>query len=141
MHHVDRAFEKMKERNWDCIYFAIDVHGTILKSTYKKDLKFEFYDGAEEVLRYMSTRDDIKMIVYSSSHKAYLESLIEFLLEKHIYFDYVNENPEVETNELSDFDSKLYFDVLLDDKAGFDPTTDWKRLLDSLSKHPNQNNE
>ncbi len=139
MHHVDRAFEKMKERKWDCIYFAIDIHGVILKSNYKKGHYFEYYSGAEEVLRYLSTRDDIKLIMFSSSHKAYTEGLIGDMLEKHIYFDYVNENPEVETNELSDFETKFYFDVLLDDKAGFDPSTDWKRLLDTLAKHPNEN--
>lgn len=139
MNYVTKAFDKMRERKWDCIYFAIDLHGTVLKPTHKKDTHFEFYPGAEEVLRYLSTRNDIKLIIYTSSHNAYIESLMGTLLEKHIYFDYINENPEVETNELSDFNVKFHFDVLLDDKAGFDPDTDWKDLLNTISAESNDN--
>jgi len=136
MKYVERAFAKMKERNWDCIYFAIDVHGTFIKSTYKKDTHFEFYPGAEEVLKYMSTRPDIKMIMYTSSHASYTDCLFEELISKHIYFDYINENPEVETNKISDFSIKFHFDVILDDKAGFEAETDWKLLKETLEKYP-----
>lgn len=138
MFHVDNAFKKMKERNWDCIYLAIDVHGTILKPTHKKDVHFEFYTGAEDALKYLSTRDDLKLIIYTSSHKAYIESLIEFFLEHHIYFDFVNENPEVESNVISDFDDKFHFDILLDDKAGFNGDTDWKPLIEAIEKYPTE---
>lgn len=137
MNHIERAFDKMKERKWDCIYFAIDAHGTIFKSTYKKDNVFEYYPGAKEVLKYLSTRDDIKLILWTCSHPSYIDSLFKNCVFNHIYFDYVNENPEVETNELSNFSQKFYFDVVLDDKAGFNPETDWWKLFDLIvQKYP-----
>lgn len=135
MEHVKRAFDKMKERKWDCIYFAIDIHGTVIKSTYNKDTHFEYYPNAEKVLKYLSTREDIKLIIYTSSHEGYINDLLNNFVEKHIYFDYVNENPEVDTNKLSDFSKKFHFDVLLDDKAGFEPDRDWPLLYQALLDH------
>lgn len=124
----------MKEKKWDCIYFAVDAHGTFIKSTYKQDKEFAYYPGAEETLKLISQRDDIKLILWTCSHPAYIESLFEDCVGRHIYFDYINENPEVETNELSNFEQKFYFDVVLDDKGGFDPETDWLKLYKLLTE-------
>lgn len=135
MQHVINAFSKMKERNWDCIYMAIDAHGTFLKPTYKKDSVFKFYDGSENVLKYLSTRKDIKLILFTSSHTEYISNLLNELVSRGIYFDYVNENPEIESDKISCFETKFYFDVLLDDKAGFNPETDWSRLLDTVEQY------
>jgi len=126
----------MKEKKWDCIYLALDAHGTIIKPTHKKDVLFEYYPKAEEVLKYLSTREDIKIILYTSSHVAYIDSLVGDFLSRHIYIDYVNENPEVESNELSDFTDKFYFDIMLDDKGGFNPDTDWDKLNDAIKQYP-----
>ena len=51
-----------------------------------------------------------------------------------IEFSYINENPEVAgKTEWGDFDTKMYANVLLDDKAGFDPEEDWHALLHHFS--------
>ena len=42
-----------------------------------------------------------------------------------INFDYINENPEINSNKLSDFSKKFYFNIGLDDKCGFDAEQDW----------------
>lgn len=51
-----------------------------------------------------------------------------FFQENGINFDYINENPEVNSTEYADFDTKLYFNVGLDDKFGFDVEEDWKEI-------------
>ena len=49
-----------------------------------------------------------------------------------IYSWEFNFNPAIENTKTSCFDDKFYFSVLLDDKAGFDPDTDWKLIYDYL---------
>ena len=43
-----------------------------------------------------------------------------------VKFDYVNSNPEVGATDILDPSEKLYFNVGIDDKFGFEPDTDWK---------------
>ena len=52
-----------------------------------------------------------------------------------IKFDYINENPLEVNSELSDFSKKFYFNILLDDKAGFYPKEDWQIVLDFFLRH------
>ncbi len=33
----DAALERMQKKKWDCIYFMIDIHGTIFKPCYKEE--------------------------------------------------------------------------------------------------------
>ncbi len=44
-----------------------------------------------------------------------------------IHFEYANHNPEVD---------KLYFNVGIDDKFGFDPDNDWAEVITVLNAHP-----
>ena len=50
-----------------------------------------------------------------------------------IHFDYINENPEVGNSSFQDFSVKLYFNVGIDDKFGFDPGTDWVKVIEALA--------
>ena len=34
------------------------------------------------------------------------------------------------------FDAKLYFNVGIDDKFGFDPVTDWAEVMEAVGKWP-----
>ena len=43
------------------------------------------------------------------------------------------ENPEIESNRYANFTKKFYYDILLDDKAGFEPN-DWFEIYNFLSK-------
>jgi hypothetical protein len=67
----------------------------------------------------------VKLILWTSSHRPVIDNALEFLRKKGIFFDYVNENPDIDNDKLCDFSDKFYFDVLLDDKAGFYPARDW----------------
>jgi hypothetical protein len=56
-------------------------------------------------------------------------------MDKHdLQFHYVNHNPECPSDELCDFSKKFYMNILLDDKAGFDATTDWLEIKNELIK-------
>jgi hypothetical protein len=48
-------------------------------------------------------------------------------------FHHFNVNPGCPSNDLCDFKKKLYFNFLLDDKAGFDPHNDWREIYDVLT--------
>lgn len=138
---IYKAYKIKKDRGWDYIYFAVDLHDTIAESTYTKDELDDknFYNGALEVLQYISeNHPEIVLILYTSSYKEYLESYMKIFKKWNINFKYFNENPECPTTELADFSTKFYFNVLIDDKAGFDPYEDWIKILDTLDEMDNK---
>ena len=54
--------------------------------------------------------------------------------EEGIHFDYANENPEVGNTSFQNFEVKLYFNVGIDDKFGFEPETDWIKVIEVLGR-------
>lgn len=137
---IKRAYDVMLERNWNKIYWAIDLHGVVLKSNYENG-SYEFInDDARIALQWMSVIDENILILWSSCHEEEQVKILEFFKENGIDIAYFNANPEVPNTKTGCFDKKFYFSVLLDDKAGFDPEVDWNYLyevmLDRLSsKH------
>jgi hypothetical protein len=131
--NIRRAFADKKRKNWDRLYFAIDLHDVVIQGKYNK-----FNEGAEifpyvrEFFAWAVARKDIVLILWTSSHKEAQDNILDKLAKDGITFNYVDENPEVPTTELCDFDRKFYFNVLLDDKAGFEGETDWKLIIDEL---------
>ena len=49
-----------------------------------------------------------------------------------INFTYINDNPEYIGNDYADFSKKFYYNILLDDKAGFEGETDWLLVKNEL---------
>jgi hypothetical protein len=127
---ITNCLQLSKSKEWAKTYWAFDIHGTILKPTFKGgDLSTEFYPFAKETLQLLSTKKDIVRILYTCS---YPEELIEYLryFKSHgIHFDHVNENPDVCAGSYGHYDRKFYFNILFEDKAGFDPLTDWEPVL------------
>lgn len=121
--------EKYK-RNWDTLYFAVDLHGTIIER-YTGDA-IKPYPWAADVLRELSRRPDIILILYTSSYQENLKPFYEWCSYQGITFKYLNENPECPNNKTGDFSQKFYFNVLLDDRAGFNPETDWYEVKKTL---------
>jgi hypothetical protein len=130
----DRAFKKLHEREWDKIYVVIDLHETMIKPTYQSDDVYDFYDGVLETLKLMSDDKRISLILYTSSHVGYRVDFLKYMcFKQHIYFDHHNDNPEVENTHYGCFnDGKFYYDVFIDDKAGFDPEEDWSKIKRTL---------
>jgi hypothetical protein len=136
----ENAFDVMESRNWDCIYVAVDVHDTIFRSNYSDSLlPDEFVPNAIQALKFMTRINQIKLILYTSSSMEHCLQYVEILKEGGIKIDYINENPEVPSKGYADFSSKFYFNVLIDDKAGFDSKSmssynDWSLLIEYLKK-------
>jgi len=133
---LDEAFRISKERKWEFFYVAIDLHKTVLYPDYDKKFVNNFYKHASEVLQIMSGRPDMKLIMYTCSHPEEIEQYLTFFKEHGITFLYVNKNPDVTDTLYGDFSGKPYMNVLLEDKAGFDPNEDWAKLKKTLKKYP-----
>lgn len=137
-HAIERAFEKKLKKGWDewhQMYWLVDLHDVIIPGTYTQNNEGkELYPNAGDVLRWLTSRKDMCPILWTSSHDYAIDEITKWLLEHQIEFTYVNENPEVIGNDLLNVDRKLYFDVLLEDKAGFNGMTDWKVIKDVLDE-------
>ena len=124
-----------KHKSWDFTYWAFDLHSTIVKPNYESgNIPTEFYPLAKQVLQEISKRDDIVMIMYTCSHPHEIEQYKELFESTGINFKYVNENPEVLTdhNGYGYYEKKFYFNVLFEDKAGFDAENDWLQVAKTL---------
>lgn len=122
------ALKKKNERGWEKIYVFVDIHETILKPTYKIRGEKEFYRHAKEALQLMSDSDNVSLGLYTCSYPDEIQEYLEFFKENNIIFEHVNENLEVDNDAYGYFEDKPYFNVLLDDKAGFDAEEDWIKL-------------
>lgn len=122
------SFKLLKEKSWDKIYVAIDIHETCLKPTWSSKSSTEFYKNALETLQMMSNHPQICLIMWSCSTDKVIHEYLKFFAKNGINFHYANENPECPSTEWANFESKLYFNVGLDDKFGFIPRLDWKPL-------------
>ena len=132
----DAAFIRMREKDWEKIYVAVDIHDTILRACYDDDETYDYFPLAKDTLRAMSLRVDICLILWSSCHRVKLMEYAQHFLDNGIRFDYINENPEVGNTHLQNFEEKLYMNVGLDDKFGFEPMTDWEVIGHVLEEYP-----
>ena len=136
---LDKAFSRMEEQGWDKIYILVDIHDTIFRACYTENDPYDMFPYAEQVLKMLSARKDISLILWTSTYQNKIAEYIRKLKSMGIYFDMVNCNFEVENTKLSCFDEKPYFNVGIDDKFGFDGETDWKELYDYLNTFVTKN--
>lgn len=133
--NIKKTFEMKAIKGWPEVYFCIDLHGTIIPSGKNSDDKtdvLEFYPYAKEVLQWLSRRKDIMMILWTSTPVHRLAHVWHWLGNNRIHFDFLNSNTHAKSTPRSDFDRKFYFSVLLDDRAGFEPETDWLAIKNEL---------
>tara|TARA_R110000868_G_scaffold115997_6_gene309363 strand:+ start:8435 stop:8875 length:441 start_codon:yes stop_codon:yes gene_type:complete len=131
------AFKCMDRNEWDHIYVFIDLHSTLVNPSYGHGkISTELYDGALEGLKMLYNSEDVKMVMYTCSHPHEIVEYVNFFGGVGIKWDYINENPEVKTNNnyYGCYDKKPYYNVLIDDKAGFDGENDWAELNNYLKK-------
>ena len=132
---IEKMFAHSFEKEWFETYWAFDIHGTILIPTFRKDsYDSDFYPFAKEALQLISERDDIIMILSTSSYPEEIEHYQKIFKENNIHFKYVNENPEIDTakGNFGYYKDKFYFNVLFEDKAGFDPEEEWWWIWDLM---------
>lgn len=138
---IQAAFSRAHKKNWWKLYVAVDVHGVIFYSTHDKSVQRKFMPGAKEALLYLSRRKDITLFLWSCSHPEEVEELKVFFKKHGINFTYYGENPEVTNGALGFYEKKPYYNILLDDKAGFNHE-EWPLVLEEFKKHPGmENNE
>lgn len=129
---IQKAFKYAKEKNWDYVVFLIDIHDTIFKATYSNTENFEYLGKAKEALQLMSSRPDIKIILWSSTFNK--TKYILQLYKDNIIIDGFNKNIEgIENTEIACFDEKPYFSVGIDNSFGFEPETDWEEVIKTLN--------
>jgi hypothetical protein len=130
------------KKGWKYLYIAVDVHGTILRPNYSADeTPTEFYPNALKGMQLLSSMQTVKLIMYTSSTPEDIEKYNTLFLENGIKFDFFNENTDVPSEGFGFFDRKPYFNMLLDDKAGFVPETiregykdDWTTLIELVQR-------
>lgn len=134
---IVNAFHQARERHWPKTYWAFDIHSTMIVPNYStKEIPTEFYPHAMEVMQMLSKRKDIVRILYTCSHPDEIAKYMELFMSHDIFFDYVNHNPDVLSEGYGYYEHKLYFNVLFEDKAGFDPLEDWIKVKELLVQYP-----
>lgn len=143
IHWIPKMFEHAFEKRWYETYWSFDIHGTILVPTFRKDsYDSEFYPWAKETLQYITEkRKDIIMILSTSSYPEEIEHYQKVFKENDIYFKYVNENPDIDSSKgnFGYYVNKFYFNVLIEDKAGFTPETEWYQIYSLLRQYEEAN--
>lgn len=131
---IEKMFVHAEKKQWYETYWFIDLHGVISIPDYRKKMKeINYYDYCKDTLQFISmNRPDIIMILFTSSYPDEIKKYMEQFEKDNIFFKYVNENPEISDAKgaFGCYDKKPYYNVLLDDKASFNPNTDWKPLYD-----------
>lgn len=132
-----------ESKQWYETYWALDIHGTISVPDYRKGIKKNpaepsrviYYPYAKETLQLISqTRPDITLIITSSSYPNELQEYATVFAQDGIHIKYFNENPEVTDakGSFGFYDHKFYFNVMFEDKAGFNPEQDWEPIYNYL---------
>ena len=129
--NIKNSYDQKVEKNWDTIFWMVDIHDTIIPGKYDIAQSFEFYEYAKEVLQFLSKQDDVCLLLYTCSHPSEISRMWGFFGCNDINFEYVNENPCVPDTELGNYKDKPYFNILLENKAGFEPS-DWKSIKELL---------
>ena len=129
--YIHKMFLHAFSKEWYETYFTVDMHRTLIKPTYDlNDKSLTYYPFASETMKLLTEREDIITIMWTSS---YPQEIMEYVIELSnigIQFDQINENPDISSNNgnFGYYEKKFYFNVLIDDKAAFDPETDWEPL-------------
>jgi hypothetical protein len=135
------AYQKMEERGWDTIYWAIDLHGVCLKSNYEQGGYSWINEKAIEALQLIASRPESKILLWSSVYPDEMLPILDFFYDHGVRAYGFNANLHESNNKVSCFDQKFYFSILLDDKAGFDPEEDWDVIIEFLKGRQNVRKE
>ena len=83
---IKKMFVYAKKRQWYETYWAIDLHGVVLKPDYRKDSpSVDYYPFAKETLQLMSERDDFKMFMFTSSYPDEIEIYVSAFKQDKIF--------------------------------------------------------
>lgn len=128
---IRKAYQYNKKVGRDKIYICTDIHDTLAVSNYSDEMP-DIIPAALDAIKKINKFPEIVLILFSSSydHSDYIDYFARYGLR----FMYFNENPEVRDTKTGDFSKKFYYNVLLDDKAGFE-VTDWLDVVDAITEY------
>jgi hypothetical protein len=129
---IKKAYKTAKIKNWDTIYVMIDVHDTIMDSNYK-NCRMDFFPEAILALQKISKLPEVYLSLYTCCYELDANVYISRLKELDIDIKSVNTTP-IKNTTYGCFDKKPYFSILIDDKAGFDPS-EWSYISDYFYKY------
>lgn len=129
---IENAYNKAKERNWDKIYYLVDLHETVFYNNYD-DTATKAYPCAIRVLKELTKFPETRIILWSSVNHVDKLKYLKTFQDLEIPIMAFNENKEVENTKVGNFEEKPYFSVIIDDKAGFSPSHgDWDLVLNQV---------
>ena len=130
------AYKKAAARGWDRIYWAIDIHETVLRPSYDSKVLGDAYPHAMRALQAILSYPESRIILWSSLSPADMQRHKDHIFAGFTDEDkakvYLNCNPECGETEYASFNQKFYFNILLDDKAGFEAEKDWTTVIHGL---------
>lgn len=129
---ISRAYEYANQRKYPKIYIALDLHGVCFRSNYEQGGYTWINDQVVRALRSISNQSEVVIILFSSCHPEEQPIIMQFFADNGIKVAYFNENPECSNSKSGCFDSKFYYSIVIDDKAGFDPD-EWEEVASFFS--------
>ena len=132
---IKRSYARYKAKGYKYWYWAVDVHDVIFKGDYKVESALNWVTNAKRALKIINNIPDIKVILYTSTRQDQTQKLIDKIKnETGLEVYAVNKNPDFDTDPqgLCEFNGKFCFDLMLDDKAGFDYSNGWEEVIDTL---------
>lgn len=129
----NKAYLHKAMRKHDFLYIAIDMHGTVF-NYFNRSSTSNISGEAVLALRLLTEQSDVIMVGFTSSYQSDIKEMRGLLKHQGVKFSYFNENPECRDTETGDFSKKFYYDILLDDRAGFDPLIHWQEIIDYYTK-------
>lgn len=132
--YIHKMFINSFNKEWYETYWCIDLHGTLIQSDYKKEKFIKYYDYAKEAMQLISKRNDIITILWSSTSDDDINFYNTQFKIDNIKFDKINNNDSISSKNgnFGHYDKKFYFNIILDDKAGFDPETEWEAIYNLM---------
>lgn len=133
---IEKSFQRAREKRWDKTFWAVDIHDTLIKGNYSKEgIPTQWYPFAKRAMQLISQRKDVELILYTCSWPKEIKEYIKMFEEEGVDFKYANKNPDVSNNDYGHYEDKPYFNVLFEDKAGFDPS-EWPYVIELLEFYP-----
>ena len=105
--NIEKSFTEKAKRRWQKIFIAVDVHDVILEGKYNLNNDGAGYmPNAIKVLQQWSKREDISLILWTSSHIGPASKVLDNLEKHNVYFKttfilfYSKESTRVRINKL-----------------------------------------
>ena len=102
---IERAYSVSHQRGWPRVYWALDLHGTCLKSNYSTKAYEWLTPECLPILKALSELPETNFIIWSSLHQADKEGVAAFFAEAGIKIVGINTNTMEASTETGCFDA------------------------------------